>query len=69
MSDWQAVAAGLEEDARLDRVRCFAAHDRALRALTGKDVPRPAAPQGDFYATRRPSRLEQASRWRKLVGV
>ena len=65
----QAVAAGLEEDARLDRVGCFAARCRALRTLTGQDVPLPAAPQGDFYATLRPSRLEQAARWRQLVGA
>lgn len=59
----RAVAAGLEDDARLDRVGCFHARCRALRALTERDVQMPAAPQGDL----RPWRLEQAARWRQAL--
>lgn len=65
----QAVAAGLEDDARLDRAGCFDARCKALRALTGQDVPWPAAPRGDIYAALRPARLEQAAGWRRALGI
>jgi hypothetical protein len=64
-----AIAAGLEDDARLDRVGCFAAPCRALRALTGQDVPGMAAPRGDIHVALRLWRLEQAARWRRLLGL
>ena len=65
----RAVAAELEDDARLDRVGCFAARCKALRTLTSQDVPLPAAPRGDLYAALRPARLAQAARWRRALGM
>ena len=64
----RAVAAGLKDDARLDRVGCFAARCQALRALTGRDVPTAAAPRVALGAARRQWRLEQAAAWRRALG-
>lgn len=65
-----ALAVGLEGDAREGRRGCFFARCRALRALTGYDVPLQSvrmdgSPEAD--AAVRAARVEVAAGWRRAV--
>ena len=66
----EAIAAGLEEDARTGRVANFAARRDALEAITGQSLPLEPPfvwGQSTHAGTVRQSRIDLARRWEELL--